>query len=219
MNCNKFFQLIIFFLMLFICKNTQASFNESELRIWSQEKAELLLSTFNQNDIAQKYAKLDELFINYVDLEYIGKFVVGKYWREMTDEQKTTYISLFKRYSLGLYKTFPLDFDTSQVKYEITAIDIKGDKAEVSAYVDIGKVTQQHASHVIPFSLKLHKKDNKLQIIDIKLAESSLILSYRSKFYEIFTRNDNEIEWFLEDLTDMTISVERNNELKLQNRY
>ena len=219
MKCNKILQLIIFFLVLAFCRETQASLSEDELRQWSQEKAELLLSTFNQKDIAEKHARLDELFLSYVDLEYIGKFVVGKYWREMTEEQKATYIGLFKRYALGLYKTFPLDFDVSQLKYEITKINIKGNEAEVSAFIDIGDMVSQGMSNVIPFSLRLHDKAGQLRIIDIKLAESSLILSYRSKFYEIITRNDNDIEWFLEDLTDMTNSVERNNELKLQNSY
>lgn len=36
-------------------------------------------------------------------------------------------------------------------------------------------------------------------ITDIKVAESSLILSYRGRFYQMIADADEEMEWFLED--------------------
>ena len=54
------------------------------------------------------------------------------------------------------------------------------------------------------------KKDNDgIKIIDLKLGESSLILSYRSRFYEMIAQNDDDIDWFLTDLGDITEAAER----------
>ena len=218
MKSKNFLQLIILFFALLFGRSSYALPTEAELRLWAKDKAELLLATFNEKDVEKKYSSLDELFINYVDLEYIGKFVVGKYWREMTTEQKEYYLSLFKRYSMGLYKTFPLTFDSSQIKYEITEIIKRGNEAEVSAVVKLDSKPGQ-TNNAIPFTLRLHETKGALQIIDIKLAESSLILSYRGKFYEMIATNDGDIVWFLEDLSDMADSIERNNQLILQNNY
>ena len=57
---------------------------------------------------------------------------------------------------------------------------------------------------------------DKLKIIDLKLAESSLILSYRGRFYEMLRSVDDEIEWFLEDLEMITASAEAQNQMKLE---
>ena len=73
MKCNKILQLIIFFLVLAFCRETQASLSEDELRQWSQEKAELLLSErekFISGSIKQGYTgeQANKIF------EYIIKF-------------------------------------------------------------------------------------------------------------------------------------------------
>lgn len=46
-----------------------------------------------------------------MDLDYISRFVVGKYWRQMSAEQQKKYQELFTRYALNVYKGFPLSFD------------------------------------------------------------------------------------------------------------
>ncbi len=219
MKSKKFLKLIIFFLSVFCWENASASMTEKDVRAWAQDKGERLLNTFNMKNAEEKYAALDELFLNHVDLDYVGKFVVGKYWKEMSPEQQQQYLPLFKRYALGLYKTFPLDFDVSKIIYEITRVEIRGNEAEVSAVVDVGKIMGGQQSSVIPFSLRIRDNGGQLQIIDIKLAESSLILSYRGKFYGMIAANDEDISWFLEDLEDLAVSAEKNNQLNLQNNY
>ena len=62
----------------------------------------------------------------------------------------------------------------------------------------------------VSVSFRLHKVDDRIKIVDVKVAESSLLLSYRGKFYEMIAQNDEEIDWFLEDLNDKTVSMERN---------
>mgnify|MGYP003305688970 CR=1 FL=1 len=52
--------------------------------------------------------------------------------------------------------------------------------------------------------------DNEIKIVDVKVAESSLLLSYRGKFYEMIAQDDGEIDWFLEDLNDKTVTMEKN---------
>ena len=55
-----------------------------------------------------------------------------------------------------------------------------------------------------------------LKLVDVKVAESSLLLSYRGKFYEMISSLDGEISWFLEDLTAMSISAEKINQRNLR---
>ena len=101
-----------------------------------EPKGRQLLDTFSEPDVKTKYAKLDEMFLNDVDLDYVGKFVVGKYWRQMTPEQRERYIPLFKRYSLSLYKNFPLSFDF-KINFKITGVKLDRDYADVTADISL----------------------------------------------------------------------------------
>ena len=62
----------------------------------------------------------------------------------------------------------------------------------------------------IMLTFRLHDKSGVTKVVDVKVAESSLLLSYRSKFYQMIAECDNEIEWFLEDLETMAVSYEYN---------
>ena len=184
-----------------------------QAQAWAEQNGRLLLDAFREPDIAKRYAELDRLLLEYVDLSYIGKFVVGKYWRTMTPEQQEAYQALFRRYALALYKTFPLDFADS-LSYEVGPAYEESGFTIVNATVHV-RLSRQKPPQDFLLQFRLHRSGGAIRLVDIKLAESSLILSYRSKFYEIIAADDGEMSWFLEDLEAMTQSVESNNRLLL----
>ena len=126
----------------------------------------------------------------------------------MTPEQKLRYQDIFARYCLSVYKSIPLDF-VGGINYEITTVNVDDKYAYVNSLIDIGN----DQKFIVEF--RLSKKDSKLKLVDIKLGESSLVLSYRNKIYQQLAELDEEIEWFLEDLEMQTISTEKQNEQKL----
>ena len=63
-------------------------------------------------------------------------------------------------------------------------------------------------SQDVTLIFRLHKVDGVIKAVDVKVAESSLLLAYRSKFYEMIAQDDGEIEWFLEDLEMLASSLE-----------
>ena len=217
MKSKIFLQLIIF---CFACFSESAlaagKITSSEAETWANQKGRQLLDTFSEPDVETKYAKLDEMFLNDVDLDYIGKFVVGKYWRQMTPEQRERYIPLFKRYSLSLYKNFPLSFDFN-INFKVAGVKLEKNYADVTVDISIdGRQQPCQPAKKILVGFRIHKVDGKLKIIDLKLAESSLILSYRGRFYEMLRNSDDEIEWFLEDLELITSSAEQQNQMTLE---
>lgn len=217
MKSKKFLQLIIFCLLVsmsFVLP-AEAMTKEEAVR-WAEDKGNLLLDTFQEKDLAVKYQKLDELFLRYVDLDYIGKFVVGKYWRQMDENQRQRYQDLFKRYALSTYKSFPLTFDTP-ITFDITNAVVTPNYTDVYAFIDLGITDENGAPKRFNVMFRLTEKaGEEPRLIDIKLAESSLILSYRNRFYEMIAASDEDIEWFLDDLTTTTESTERTNQMALE---
>lgn len=181
---------------------------------WAGQTGRELLDTFRDPDISRRFAALDRLFLENIDFDYVARFVIGKYWRTMTDEQKKTYLQLFKRYALSAYKTFPLDFVDS-LSYRVTGASAGKQFTTVSAVVHVQMSPDQPAEDFVLY-FRLHETGGKIKLVDIKLAESSLILAYRNKFYQQIAGLDGEIAWFLEDLETQTLSNENNNRRKLE---
>lgn len=212
MKSNLFLQLIILICGLCCAKLVLAqTIDEDRALAWTQEKGELLLSTFNNPDVASRYQTLDNLFLEHVDLPYISQFVMGKYWREMSKAQKQQYQGIFQRYALSLYKGFPLSFD-GKVKYEVKGVSYDKEFTNVSAIVSVPLGNEVKS---LPMEFRLHLKDGQIKIVDIKLTESSLILAYRNRFYEMLATNDGDVTWFLEDLENITASSEQRSQTEL----
>lgn len=219
MKSKKFLQLIIVCFCLLCATAVQAAGPAAvAAQQWAEDKGNLLLETFQVKDLGEKYRLLDELFLEHVDLPYISKFVIGKHWREMTSEQQRRYQELFKRYALGVYKSFPLTFD-KPITFSINNARTGKDYTDVWAFIDLGGNWQNEGqSQKINVMFRLVGQGQKIKLIDLKLAESSLILSYRNRFYQMVASVDGDMEWFLEDLENSVVSTERTNQMKLQSQ-
>ena len=207
MKSNSFLYFIFFCGLLLtasVCKAEELSTYEAET--FTLEQGNNLLSAFSEKDLATKYKKLDNLFINYIDLNYISKFVVGKYWRDMTMEQQNKYQSLFKRYAMSIYKGFPLQFD-NRISFTITGSHTDGKAVIVETNINYKDAEKNTDTYLVEF--RMHKTNGHIMLTDIKVAESSLILSYRNRFYQMIKESDEDMAWFLEDFELTTKSAEK----------
>ena len=84
---------------------------------WANSTGAKLIEALGSSNLESKYAALDTMFANDVDGNYIARFVIGKYWKEMNAEQQKKYNALFNRYILSLYKNYPLDFETIDINF------------------------------------------------------------------------------------------------------
>lgn len=207
MKSNIFLRVIIS-LMLFWA-NVEAKSQElsvAEAMDFANTKGKELLMAFQEEDLAVRYRGLDDIFLMHIDVGYVAKFVMGKYWRQMSEKQRQQYEEIFVRYGLAFYKTLPLEY-AKNLEYEIVSASMDRGFVDVIANV---RVKMGQEVQVITLTFRLHKVNGVIKVVDVKVAESSLLLSYRGKFYQMVAECDGEIEWFLEDLNDLAISMERN---------
>lgn len=215
MKSNLFLQVIIAILMLCDFSVVRAETLSTDKALeWAEDKGRLLLNTFQEQDTELRNRKLDDLFEEYVDVPYVAKFVVGRYWKEMDEAQRQEYLDIFKRYVKAVYKTFPLGF-LSRISYEVTGAVPDKNFVVVNALIRINAEENAPIQEFL-VAFRLRKNNGKIKLVDVKVAESSLLLSYRGKFYEMISSLDGEISWFLEDLTAMSISAEKINQRNLR---
>lgn len=215
---SKFFLQVITVVLSFfaLAQTASAAPVEKETAVrWANDTGSRLIEALGNPDLESKYAVLDKMFADDVDGDYIARFTIGKYWKEMSSEQQQNYTALFKRYMLSLYKNYPLDFETNEINYNITSAQEGKLHTAVFCTVTLPeKLASENFDHV-NLEFTLTKDNGKIKIRDLKIGESSLLLTYRGRFYQMMKDADEDLLWFLEDLETLTVSNERNAEEKL----
>ena len=197
------------------------NFTSKEARVWADSKGRELLEILASENSAEKYHKLDTILQNDIDIDHAARFVIGKYWKQMTDKQRTEYMDIFKKYTSALYKSYPLDIEKGAVTYAIDKVlaDKQLQNVYCTVYVKAIEKNVDDASkggiHVI---FSLIKNDGKIRVRDLKITETSFLLAYRERFYKMLHEDDDDdIDWFLEDLKQITADLEKENTVKMQN--
>jgi ABC-type transporter MlaC component len=220
----RFFNFILASLLMLsgIAYASKPSITTAEASEWANSKGKELLMTLSEKDMTIKHQKLDKMLVDYVNLNFISKFVIGKYAKLMNSEQEATYINLFQRYVLSLYKRFNLNIDASKVNFTITSIVEHPKYTTVECNIDVSKLLDNPEQLPIPAKFKLLRgTNNAIQTVDLEIAEVSLVIEYRKRFYQMIRDESEDINWFLEKFSDMVEANENNvtanQKFKLQN--
>ncbi|MCP5362195.1 MAG: ABC transporter substrate-binding protein [Hyphomicrobiales bacterium] len=171
--------------------------SETDARKFVDNIAGEALGYIRDNNLSdeEKEQKLTKLFDAHVDTQWMGKFVLGKYYRTATDEQKKKYAGLYHAYLLKSYVpkfrtytgeniTIQKVFQEDSANYLVqTVIERQGDQPEVR----------------VDYRLQRNGK-GKLQIIDIIGEGVSLITTQRSDFAGLISRKG--LDYFLDRLSE-----------------
>jgi len=170
-----------------------------EARDWANTKGNELIDALSETDIAVKFAKLDKMMTEDVNLDYIGRFVIGKYAKQMTPEQKQKYLNLFQRYVLSLYKKTNFNFDAHAVNFTIDNVSEFPKYTNVTCSVDPGNINKDIKIEKIPVKFKLIRgTDNRIQAVDLEISNVSMVIEYRKRFYQMVLNEHENIDWFLD---------------------
>lgn len=225
MRLKYFLQLLTVLLGIFFSTSAHCSFSQvEEARVWAKNKGEQILKILADKDLERKYTQLDKILFEDIDLDHAARFVAGRYWKKMDEQQRLVYVPLFKRYTAALYKSFPLDIPKDSLGYEIGKVQTNKDFIDVFCTINIkadnqnkNSADQQNVKMNVIFTLE--KENDKIMVRDLKIGESSLLITYRERIYKMIHQdNDDEIEWFLEDFENITADKEEENLQKLDNQ-
>ena len=78
MKSNIFLRVIILLCLLpsFVCAATDIA--PQEAKVWVQNQGNALLDAFGEPDLNRKYASLDKMLAESIDLNYVAKYAVHK---------------------------------------------------------------------------------------------------------------------------------------------
>ena len=211
---NKIFYrlLTLFFICGFACSAVAQTLSADEAKLWAQNKGKEIIGILTSPNSALKFQQLDEIFNRDIDLDHAAKFVMGKYWRLMSDSQKERYTTLFRRYTNSIYKLYPLDMEQGEVTFSVDRA--VADKSKINIYCTVfikklENVSDKASKGGIKVIFEVVQNQNVIQVRDLKINESSFLISYRERFYKMLHEDsDDDIDWFLDDLEDIVADNE-----------
>ena len=127
----------------------------------------------------EKKRQMKELFYDNVDLKWIGKFAVGKYWRQLSDAQKNDYLNIFPEYVINKYLEHFEDFAT----HKLNVTDVT--ETSQDEYVVQTTMTDPASQAKIEVSYRIVKKNDQntstFVIFDVMAEGVSMIATQRSE--------------------------------------
>lgn len=135
-----------------------------------------------------------KLFTENLDLDFIGKYVLGRYWRVANPAQKKEFINLYRELNVQTWSKRFDEFKGKQFIFEGTTPANNPNQIFVET-----KVPMKEGA---PASVKWRVKDtnSKLKIIDIIVENISLAQTARNEYTSFIAKSPKGVEGLLENL-------------------
>ena len=136
----------------------------------------------HRNVYARDYAKLykmaDEKVLLHFDFRRMSQWVLGRFWKEATPEQRDRFTSEFRDLLVGTYSQALLNYNDQKIVY--LPVQRKPDDTEVTVKTE---VKQTGGQPNIPIHYSFYKnKDGAWKVYDITIEGVSLVTNYRSVY-------------------------------------
>jgi len=140
----------------------------------------------------EKVKELNRLFEDSMDVDWIAKFVMGRYWREATKSQKEEYIKVYKKFLINSYVPKFREYTDQKIEFKNV---IKEQEGEYLVQTEI----QKPGDPAIRIDYKIRQMGNgDFLIFDIIAEGISLITTQRSDFGSILSRKG--VDYLIERL-------------------
>ena len=149
----------------------------------------------NSNSTEQE--KVDvfrKLFTQNLDLDFIGKYVLGRYWRSATKTQQKEFIELYKEFNV---KTWSKRFDEFKGKKFVFE---GASPANNPNQIFVNTSVPMESGAPISVKWRVNDKKGELKIIDIIIENVSLAQTARNEYSAFIAKSPNGIEGLLENL-------------------
>lgn len=150
--------------------------------------ADQTLKTISNTHVnkSQKQKKLDRLFSENVDFAWVGRFVMGHYWHEATEAQKTRYLKEYQKFLILHYTSRFTEYTSGDFKVMATEDD--GDNEfTVSMQIRPGSGAQS-GDQPIMVDYRVRREDGRFKIFDVIVEGVSMITTQRSEFAAVIDK-------------------------------
>jgi phospholipid transport system substrate-binding protein len=127
------------------------------------------------DSLEQREAALRQLLVQAFDVAFIGRFVLGRYWRKMSAEEREDYLAVFSEF---IVKTYSRRLGG----YSGEAFTITGAKPAGKKDIMVKTNIERPSGPPIKAHWRLRVIDRQYRIIDVSVEGVSMALTQRAEF-------------------------------------
>lgn len=143
---------------------------------------------------SEKDARFEKLFNNALDLDFIGQFVLGRYWRTATPQQKKDFIAAYRQLNI---KTWSQRFDEFKGKN----FAFKGTSPSNSAnQIFVNSVVPMDQGEPAKVVWRVKQTGDKFKIVDIIIENVSLAITARNEYTSYIKNTPGGLDALIADL-------------------
>ena len=146
------------------------------------------------------YDLINDLIIPVFDFNNMSRWILGKYWKQATEEQRTIFTHEFKSLLVRTYAKAVLGFTNERVNYLET---LTGSKPNIVMV----KTEIVSDSGVTPVNYTMHISDGSWKVVNVAFEGISLVETYRKSFASEI--RNNGLETLIQKLVDKNEKLER----------
>lgn len=135
---------------------------------------------------ANKKKHFSKLLNKSFDMNTIGRFALGRYWRTASAEQRKEYQKLFREMIVDVYSS-------RFGEYEGQVLEIRGSKRDNEKDVTVQSFIVPDVGQEIQVDWRIRKKNGQYKVIDVMVEGVSMALTQRSDFSSVIQRGGGEV--------------------------
>ena len=194
--------LIIFLIFFLISPKQQFNYilAESDPGSYVMEMTTNAINTLTNKSISQneKESQFGKLFDKNFDVPSISRFVLGKYWKQASLDQKKKFIKSFRNYVVKTYSSRFNEYSGEKLKL----VNYENEKNPKIFLVHT--ILERQNAPVIKVDWRIGKKKNRFVILDIIIEGISLAITQRSEFVSVIDQNEGNIDQLISLLKEKT---------------
>lgn len=194
--------LIIFLIFFLISPKQQFNYilAESDPGSYVMEMTTNAINTLTDKSISQnkKESQFGKLFDKNFDVPSISRFVLGKYWKQASLDQKKNFIKAFRNYVVKTYSSRFNEYSGEKLKL----VNYENEKNPKIFLVHT--ILERQDAPVIKVDWRIGKKKDRFVILDIIIEGISLAITQRSEFVSVIDQNEGSIDQLISLLKERT---------------
>ncbi|WP_420550080.1 MlaC/ttg2D family ABC transporter substrate-binding protein [Curvivirga sp.] len=173
----------------------ETNLDNAKVYVTTLSKQTITLLKDENIEASEKMSKMYAVLEETMAYDVIGRIVLGKPYRGLSDNQRNEYDSLFKEYLLTKYSSLVGSYNGQDV--EITK-SVRAGKADAMVFTKIGVPGQEGI--VVGWRIRTIKGE--MRLLDVKIADLSMVQTERDQFQNVY--QNHQIEGILKALRSLT---------------
>ena len=178
---------ILSVLLVFVSFNVKAN----EAKNWLNKEIDIIISAYQNTNLPNenKFLMVENTINNNFAGTGIAKFVAGKSWKSASKEIKIEYIKLFKRHLALNISSMMQGYSDQQYQLTNSSYDEKNKVTLIDMEIFSGTGS-------IQVTWRVKKSKDRYFVIDLLVADISLVVTKRSEFNSMLKTVDYDLSEF-----------------------